>query len=190
MPTYSDTNMTPLGLDLPDAVLVDADGGEHQLHELAGDGPVLLAFLANHCPYVKHIENVFGAVTGELAGQGLSVVGVASNDVDDYPEDGFGGMAEQAARAGWSFPYLLDPGQALALKIGAVCTPDLFLFDGDRKLVYRGAFDGSSPKNGVELTGEDLRAAADAVLSGGEVPADQRPAMGCGIKWSEGNAPE
>ncbi len=187
MPTVSD--VTPLGTPLPDATLIDSDGGEHRLHDLTGAGPVLVAFLANHCPYVVHIERTFGEVTTELAEQGLMVVGVSSNDTSSYPQDGPDGMLAQAARAGWRFPYLRDPDQALARAIGAVCTPDLFLFDREQRLAYRGAFDGSTPGNDVPLTGADLRAAATAVLSGRPVPEEQRPAMGCGIKWSQGHAP-
>lgn len=187
MPTVSDP--TPLGTALPDATLVDAEGGEHELHELAGTGPVLVAFLANHCPYVVHIERVFGEVTAELIEQGLTVIGVSSNDPSTHPQDGPDGMRAQAERAGWTFPYLRDPDQRLARAIGAVCTPDLFLFDAQRRLAYRGAFDGSTPGNGVELTGADLRAAATAVLAGGPAPTEQRPAMGCGIKWAPGSGP-
>jgi peroxiredoxin len=187
MPTVSDA--TPLGTPLPDATLIDSDGVQHQLHDLAGTGPVLVAFLANHCPYVVHIERTFGEVTMELISQGLQVIGVSSNDSSTHPQDGPDGMLAQAERAGWRFPYLRDADQGLARAIGAVCTPDLFLFDGQQRLVYRGAFDGSTPGNDVPLTGADLRAAATAVLAGTPVPEDQRPAMGCGIKWAQGHAP-
>jgi len=187
MPTVSDP--TPLGTALPEATLVDDGGGRHQLRELAGSGPVLVAFLANHCPYVVHIERAFGEVTAELIEQGLTVIGVSSNDTTTHPQDGPEGMRAQAERAGWTFPYLRDPDQGLAREIGAVCTPDLFLFDGQQRLAYRGAFDGSTPGNGVELTGADLRAAATAVLADRPAPSDQRPAMGCGIKWTRGSEP-
>lgn len=187
MPTVSDT--TPLGTPLPDVTLTDVRGEEHRLHDLAGTGSVLVAFLANHCPYVVHIERVFGEVTAALAEQGLRVIGVSSNDPTTHPQDGPDGMLAQAERAGWTFPYLRDPDQHLARTIGAVCTPDLFLFDGQQRLAYRGAFDGSTPGNGVALTGQDLRAAATAILAGDPPPSDQRPAMGCGIKWSRGHAP-
>ncbi|TVR24744.1 MAG: thioredoxin family protein [Nitriliruptor sp.] len=187
MATTSDA--TPLGSPFPDGRLFDADGAALDIDDLAGDGPVLLAFLSNHCPYVRHIEQAFGEVTAELAERGITVIGISSNDATSHPQDGPEGMAAQTERAGWPFPYLRDPDQALARAAGAVCTPDLFLYDGDRRLVYRGAFDGSTPGNDVPLTGEDLRAAADAVLEGRPAPEDQRPAMGCGIKWSPGNEP-
>lgn len=187
MPTVSDA--TPLGTPLPDGVLLDADGTPHDLNELAGDGPVLVAFLANHCPYVVHIEHAFGDVTRELTARGLTVIGVSSNDTTTHPQDGPGGMAQQAERADWRFPYLQDPDQSVARACGAVCTPDLFLFDAAHRLAYRGAFDGSTPGNGVPLTGEDLCVAATEVMEGRPAPADQRPAMGCGIKWREGAAP-
>ncbi|MFO7779466.1 MAG: thioredoxin family protein [Nitriliruptoraceae bacterium] len=187
MPTVSDR--TPLGTPLPDVTLTDNDGVEHRLHDLAGTAPVLVAFLANHCPYVVHIESAFGEVTAELVEQGLQVIGVSSNDAATYPQDGPDGMRAQAERAAWRFPYLRDPDQSAARAIGAACTPELFLFDTRQHLAYRGAFDGSTPGNGVPLTGADLRAAATAVLAGAPVPGDQRPAMGCGIKWARGQAP-
>ena len=187
MPTVSDA--TPLGTPLPDATLIDGDDVRHRLHDLAGAGPVLVAFLANHCPYVVHIERAFGEVTAELTEQGLQVIGVSSNDTSSHPQDGPAGMLAQVERAGWGFPYLRDPDQSLARAIGAVCTPDLFLFDAQRQLCYRGAFDGSTPGNGIPLTGTDLRAAARAVLAGAPPPEEQRPAMGCGIKWTQGQAP-
>jgi len=183
------SDVTPLGSSLPDGSLVDTDGTTRDIGDLVGDGPVLLAFLSNHCPYVRHIERAFGQVTAELAERGITVLGISSNDATSHPQDGPEGMAAQAKRAGWTFPYLRDPGQALARAAGAVCTPDLFLYDGDRRLVYRGAFDGSTPGNGVPLTGEDLQAAAEAVSEGRPAPEEQRPAMGCGIKWSPGSEP-
>jgi peroxiredoxin len=180
---------TPLGARLPDATLPDADGIPRSLHTLAAGSPLLLAFVCNHCPYVQHIERAFGAVAAEYASRGLVTVGVVSNDVVNYPDDGVEGMRSQATRAGWNFPYLVDADQSLALTVGAVCTPDFFLYDADGRLCYRGAFDESSPGNGRPVNGADLRAAFEAVVTGAPVPAQQRPAMGCGIKWLEGNAP-
>ena len=180
---------TPLGSSLPDGSLVDADGTSHDLSDLVGEGPVLLAFLSNHCPYVRHIEEAFGRAAAELIARGITVIGISSNDATSHPQDGPDGMAAQVERAGWTFPYLRDPDQTLARAAGAVCTPDLFLYDRDQQLAYRGAFDGSTPGNDVPLTGEDLRAAADAVLAGSPAPDEQRPAVGCGIKWSPGNEP-
>ena len=187
MATTSD--VTPLGSPLPGGHLAAADGATHDLDDLTDDGPVLLAFLSNHCPYVRHIEEAFGRAAAELIARGITVLGISSNDATSHPQDGHDGMAAQVERAGWSFPYLRDPDQVLARAVGAVCTPDLFLYDRDRRLAYRGAFDGSTPGNGVPLTGGDLRAAADAVLAGRPAPAEQRPAVGCGIKWRPGNEP-
>lgn len=181
---------TRLGTPLPEGTLTTPDGRSLSLSELAGDGPLLVAFLANHCPYVQHIEATFGAVTAELAQQGLRVIGVSSNDADSHPQDGPEGMAEQAERAGFTFPYLRDADQSVARAFGAACTPDLFLFDRTHRLAYRGAFDGATPGNDVAVTGDELRAAATAVLRGEAAPTEQRPAMGCGIKWSPGNAPQ
>ena len=180
---------TPLGRALPDATLTDPAGTATPVHELAGDGPVLVAFLANHCPYVQHIEARFGQVATELAARGLTVIGVSSNDAASHPQDGFAGMEEQARRAGFTFAYLRDEDQSFARAVGAACTPDLFLFDRDHRLAYRGAFDAATPGNDVPVSGDELQAAADAVLAGEPAPAEQRPAMGCSIKWSAGNAP-
>jgi len=181
---------TLFGNHLPDAELVDAAGGVHRLHTLLGDGPTLLAFVCNHCPYVQHIEVALGEVATEYRARGLTTIAVVSNDPIGYPQDGPDGMREQSARSGWDFPYLRDLEHALAFAVGAVCTPDLFLYDGERRLFHRGAFDASSPRNGEPLTGADLRAALDAVLSGEPVPDDLTPSLGCGIKWAEGFAPE
>jgi len=187
MPVISDAS--PLGAPLPDVSLPDAEGVSHALHALAAGRPLLLAFVCNHCPYVQHIEQPFGALAAEYAARGVVTVGVVSNDVVNYPDDDVDGMREQMARAGWDFPYLIDADQSLASTVGAVCTPDLFLYDAHASLFYRGAFDASSPGNGLPLTGADLRAALEAVVTGSPAPAHQQPAMGCGIKWLEGNAP-
>ena len=178
------------GAPLPDVILEDADGGEHRLHDLLGDGPTLLAVVCNHCPYVQHIERPFGALVADLRSRGLTTIAVVSNDLSTHPEDGPDGMRAQAERAGWDFPYLRDPEHTLALAIGAVCTPDLFVYDADRRLVHRGAFDASTPRNGVPLTGDDLRRALEAVLAGAAVPEGLAPPLGCSIKWTDGLGPE
>jgi len=180
---------SPLGQPLPDVELEAVGGARVRLSSLLGDGPLLLAFMANHCPYVQHIERAFGEVADEYRSRGLTVIAVASNDVAAYPEDGPDGMREQAERAGWSFPSMRDPDHALALAVGAVCTPDLFVYDAERRLVHRGAFDASSPRNGLTLTGADLRAALEAVHDGRPVPAGLTPSLGCGIKWRPGSEP-
>ena len=187
MPTIA--GPTPMGTPLPDMALADADGVEHGLHALAAGRPMLVAFVCNHCPYVKHVETELGRIAADLTDRGMAVVGIMSNDLNSHPEDGPDGMRDQAERAGWTFPYLLDPGQRLALALGAACTPDLFVFDAEGLLVHRGAFDGSTPGNGEPLDGAALRAATDAVLAGAPVPGDLPPSLGCGIKWSPGNEP-
>lgn len=180
---------TPMGTALQDAVLDDADGAERRLFDLIGDGPTLIAFMCNHCPAVQHIERTFGEIADEYRARGVSVVAVVSNDPVGYPQDGPEGMREQMARAGWTFPYLRDREHAFAHALGAVCTPDLFVYDAQRRLAHRGAFDASSPRNGEPLTGKDLRSALDAVLTDAPVPEGLTPSLGCGIKWAEGAEP-
>jgi len=181
--------MVPLGTPAPDFVLPGIDGTEVKLADLSGH-PVLVAFLCNHCPYVRHIESGFGQFAAEYAQRGLPIVGVASNDTDAYPEDGVAGLTEQARRAGFTFPYLLDAEQEVALAYRAACTPDLFLYDPAHRLAYRGAFDGSRPGNSVPVTGDLLRAAADLVLRGEPVPEPHAPSSGCGLKWRPGKEPD
>lgn len=180
---------TPYGAAIPDVVLDDVDGVAHRLHDLLGSGPTLLAIVCDHCPYVRHIERLLGEVAEEYRGRGLTTIAIVSNDPVTYPEDGPEGMRAQVERAGWRFPYLQDRAHGLALAVGAVCTPDLFLYDADRRLVHRGALDGSTPRNGEPLTGHDLRTALDAVLDGRPVPGDLAPSLGCSIKWAEGPGP-
>lgn len=187
MPIVSEVRR--LGAPLPDVTLPDADGRPHRLHDLAAGRPLLLAFMCNHCPYVRHLEAAFGAAARELVARGVAVVAVVSNDLDAHPEDDVAGMREQASRAGWDLPYLVDRDQTLALALGAACTPDLFLFDASGLLAHRGAFDGSTPGNGLLVTGDAVRRAVDAVLAGAPVPDDLPPALGCGIKWLPGNQP-
>jgi peroxiredoxin len=184
-----ETPSTPLGSPLVEARLLDLDGEPHDLATYRDGAPLLVAFLCNHCPYVRHIEQVFGDVTRDLMEQGLQVVGVCSNDVENYPDDASEHLAEQKRRAGWDFPYLIDEDQTFALRSGAVCTPDLFLYDGDGKLAYRGAFDAATPGNDEPVNGADLLAAAQAVLRGDPASSEQRPALGCGIKWKPGSDP-
>ncbi len=180
---------TLLGSGLPDAVLDDADGEEHRLYDLLGEGPTVIAFVCDHCPYVQHIERAFAQMADEYRAHGVGVIAVVSNDPVGYPQDGPDGMREQAERAGWDFPYLRDRDHALALALGAVCTPDLFVYDAGRRLAHRGAFDASTPRNGEVLDGVDLRCALDAVLDSRPVPEGLTPSLGCGIKWAEGAGP-
>ncbi len=159
------------------------------LSDFAGK-PLLVAFICNHCPYVLHIIDEFAAFAREYGEKGLQVVAINANDVANYPDDSPEKMVEMAKAKQFSFPYLFDESQETAKAYRAACTPDFFLFDADGKLVYRGQFDGARPKNDVPVTGEDMRAAADAVLAGQTPDEDQKPSLGCNIKWKPGNEPE
>ncbi|HZC27573.1 MAG TPA: thioredoxin family protein [Actinopolymorphaceae bacterium] len=178
----------PLGTPAPDFRLSSVGGQTVALDDLTGPA-LLVAFMCNHCPYVRHIETAFGRLVESYASARLATVAISSNDVDAYPDDRPESLQAQADRAGWSFPYLVDDGQQVALAYGAACTPDLFLFDDNRHLAYHGAFDPSTPGNGLPVTGELLRDALELVLSGKPVPEPHRPAMGCSLKWKPGNEP-
>jgi thiol-disulfide isomerase/thioredoxin len=151
---------------------------------------LLVAFICNHCPYVKHIRTGLAEFARQYQAKGLAIVGINSNDVDEYPEDGPEQMATEAQAAGYTFPYLYDATQAVAKAYRAACTPDFFLFDGNQRLVYRGQFDESRPGNNAPVTGRDLQAACDAALAGKPLPQTQKPSAGCNIKWKSGNEPE
>ncbi|MBW3534845.1 MAG: thioredoxin family protein [Gemmatimonadetes bacterium] len=151
---------------------------------------VLVTFLCNHCPFVKHVQEGLAAFAREYQEKGLAVVGISSNDAAAYPQDRPEAMKEEAERAGYTFPYLYDESQEVAKAYRAACTPDFFLFDRDLRLAYRGQMDASRPGNDVPVTGEDLRRAADAVLAGRSPSEDQTPSVGCNIKWKPGNAPQ
>lgn len=147
-------------------------------------GPALVVtFICNHCPYVKHVADGLAALGRDLAEQGVAMVGISSNDVATYPQDGPDHMVAEARAHGWTFPYLYDETQDVARAFSAACTPDTFVFDGERRLVYRGQLDDSRPGNGRPVTAADVRAAVDAVLAGRPVNPEQRPSIGCGIKW-------
>jgi peroxiredoxin len=184
------STMLDLGTTLPPFSLPDFNGRAVSDADFKGSNALLVAFICKHCPFVRHIRQEFSRFAKEYQAKGLGIVAIASNDTKEFPEDGPEGMKEEAAEAGYTFPYLFDEKQKVAQAFRAACTPDLFLFDGSRRLVYRGQFDGSRPKNDVPVNGADLRAAADAVLAGKPAPAVQKPSIGCNIKWSPGNAPE
>lgn len=177
-----------LGTPAPDFDLPAVGGGRVRLAELTGS-PLLVAFLCNHCPYVKHIESQLARFAAEYRDRGLVTVGICSNDTDAYPDDDEAGLAAQVERSGITFPYLVDATQQVALAYRAACTPDLFLFTADHELAYRGAFDTSRPRSTTPVTGELLRAAVDAVLRGEPVPGPHEPSLGCGLKWKPGNDP-
>lgn len=174
--------MVALGSPLPAFRLPDVTGADVSSESFAGR-PLLVAFVCNHCPYVKHVER--GLAQTLSRHPGLSVVGICSNDAAAYPDDAPDRLAEQAARAGWGFPYLVDGSQEIGRAFGAACTPDFFLYDADGRLAYRGAMDFSTPGNGRPVTGELLDAAIRLVLAGRPVPEPHRPSMGCSIKWRD-----
>lgn len=185
------STMLPLGTPLPLALLLQqltpVSGAVLDAAALA-DRPVLLLFLCPHCPFVRHIEAELGCLQRDY-GARIALIGVNSNSEDTHPQDGPAGMREQAARQGWSFPYLQDREQEVARALQAACTPDPFLFDADHRLVHRGQLDGSRPGNAVPVDGRDLRAAIEAVLAGRQPVAEQSPSIGCNIKWHPGREP-
>ena len=184
------TMMLPLGTGAPGFRLPDPSGRTWSLADFEGAPALLVAFICNHCPFVKHVRDCFATLAKEYQGRGVAVVGISSNDFVAYPDDSPEAMAEEIRAAGYTFPYLVDESQQVAKDYGAACTPDFFLFDGARRLVYCGQMDDSRPGNDVPVTGEDLRSALDAVLEGRPVPSEQRPSLGCNIKWKPGNEPE
>jgi len=184
------STMLPLGTKAPHFTLSDVVSGQQvTLGDFDGSKGLLVMFICNHCPYVQHVRDELARFGTDYQDDDLGIVAISANDVDQYPDDGPDAMRKEALRSGYTFPYLFDADQTVASAYTAMCTPDFFLFDADRKLVYRGRFDDSRPNSGTAVTGADLRAAADAVLSGQPVSADQWPSMGCSIKWKRGNVP-
>jgi peroxiredoxin len=184
------STMLPLGTPAPDFRLPDTNGKIVTLDDFRDAPALLVVFLCNHCPYVVHIRHQLAILTRDYQDQGVGVVGINSNDAANYPEDSPEMMVREKAEVGYTFPYLYDESQEVARKYKAACTPDFYVFDKERKLAYRGQLDGSRPGNAIAITGKDLRAALDAVLSGRPVADDQRPSIGCNIKWKRGNAPD
>jgi thiol-disulfide isomerase/thioredoxin len=183
------STMLDLETRAPAFRLPDFDGRMHAIEDFAGSPALLIVFTCEHCPFVRHIRPVFAEFAREYAVKGLATVAINSNDLVAYPQDGPDAMRQESVAFGYVFPYLIDATQDVAKDYQAACTPDFFLFDAGRRLVYRGQFDGSRPGNGVPVTGADLRAAVDALLAGRPVPPEQRPSLGCNIKWKAGNAP-
>ena len=182
------STMLPLGTVAPKFELPDPSGKIFSSSDFAGAPALLVVFMCNHCPYVKHVQAKFTELAKEYQAKGAAIVGINSNDAENYPDDRPEKMAEEIRSAGYTFPYLYDESQSVAKAYRAACTPDFFLFDRDQRLVYRGQFDDSRPKNGLPVTGTDLRAALDAVLAGRAVPDVQKPSVGCGIKWKPQSA--
>ena len=182
---YTESNMLPLGTKAPEFALPDTVSGKMlHLSDLATGKATVVMFLCNHCPYVLYVNPEIVRVVADYQSKGVSFVGISSNDAQAYPEDAPDKMKTHAASAGYTFPYLYDESQEVARAYDAACTPDFYVFDKDLKLAYRGQLDGSRPKrNPISPTGEDLRAALDAVLAGKPAPEIQRPSGGCNIKW-------
>jgi len=181
--------MLELGTTAPDFSLKTGDGKAFSLADQQIDKGLLVIFMCNHCPYVIHIRQKLVACIADYQRQGFAVVAVNSNDFEEYPADSPDKMVDDANTYNYTFPYLVDEKQDVAKAYKAACTPDLFLFDAHKKLVYRGQFDGARPGNNVPVTGQDLTAAVENLLAGRSISPVQRPSMGCNIKWKEGNAP-
>ena len=184
------STMLPLGTVAPDFQLPDTNGKTVSLADFKNAPALLVLFICNHCPYVVHIRSGLAQLGRDYLLKGVAMVGISTNDVDNYPADSPARMKEEAKSAGYPFPYLYDESQSVAKAYHAACTPDIYLFDRQQKLVYRGQFDDSRPGNGIPVTGKDLRSAIDAVLAGKPIPPTQKPSMGCNIKWKLGNEPE
>ena len=182
--------MLPLGTRAPEFALPDTDGNVVSLRDFAGASATLIIFLCNHCPFVKHVRAELAQIGRDYQPRGVAIVAISSNDVVQYPADSPEAMAVEKSEAGYTFPYLYDESQEVARAYEAACTPDFFLFDRNNALVYRGQLDDSRPSNGIPVTGRDLRAALDAVLSGEAVSAEQKPSIGCNIKWKPEAGPE
>ena len=183
------STMLPLGTSAPDFSLPNVDGRTVSLKDFNGSKGLVVAFICNHCPFVVHIRPEFAKFAREYQAKGIAVVGISSNDAVVFPADGPDKMKAEVESAGYTFPYLFDESQSVAKAYRAACTPDLFLFDGAKRLVYRGQFDESRPTNGVPVTGALLRAACDDALAGRTIDEGQRPSIGCNIKWRPGNEP-
>ena len=184
MMARTESTMLALGTEAPDFRLPDVTSGKAVgLDDFRGTKALLVMFICRHCPFVKHLEKGLAQLGQDYAGKGVGIVAISSNDAENYPDDAPESLAEQARELGFNFPYLYDESQEVARAYGAACTPDLFLFDDELNLVYRGQFDDSRPGNGVPVTGKDLRAALDALITSQPISPEQRPSLGCNIKW-------
>lgn len=181
-----ESKMIPLGTKAPEFELPDTISGNLvNLYKIKSDIATVVMFLCNHCPYVIHIREVLATVANEYQKKGITFAGVSSNDIEKYPEDNPERMKEFAAEAGYSFPYLYDESQSVARAYDAACTPEFYVFNKNMQLVYRGQFDSARPGNKIPVTGEDLRNVLDTLIAGGQVSEEQKPSMGCSIKWKQ-----
>jgi len=183
-----ESQMLPLGTLAPEFSLPDPDEQAHSLTD--GAGAYLVMFICNHCPFVVHVRDELARIGKDYGPRGVSIVAINSNDIDSHPTDGPAHMKVEAESTGYTFPYVFDEDQSVAKAYRAACTPDFFVFDAARRLVYRGQLDDSRPSNGLPVSGQDLRAALDATLDARPPPAIQKPSIGCNIKWRPGNAPD
>jgi peroxiredoxin len=184
------STMKKIGTPASDFMLMNVDGRLVGLHDFDDKPALLIIFMCNHCPFVKHVADGLTQLAGDYMPCGVAIVGINSNDATAYPQDSPEQMVHEAEQRGYPFPYLYDETQEVAKAYGAACTPDFFLYDKSRKLVYRGQLDASRPGNNIPVTGIDLRAALDAVLAGKSPPEKQIPSIGCNIKWKAGNEPQ
>jgi peroxiredoxin len=184
------STMLPLGTKAPEFRLPDTSGKMVSLADFKGAPALVVMFICNHCPYVKHLRAGLAQLGRDYLPRSVAIVGINANDVANYPADSPARMAEEAKAAGYGFPYLYDEAQAVAKAYRAACTPDIYLFDREQRLAYRGQFDDSRPGNNLPVTGKDLRAALEAVLAGKPVSSTQKPSIGCNIKWKPGNEPD
>lgn len=183
------STMLPLGTTAPDFALINVDGRTVSLADFQGKPALLVMFICNHCPFVKHVAQELALLGNEYQQRGVGIVAINSNDVSKHPGDSPEQMVRECEERGYHFPYLYDETQEVALAYRAACTPDFFLFDQNQRLVYRGQLDSSRPTNGIPVTGEDLRKAIDAVLAHKPVPEPQKASIGCNIKWRAGAEP-
>ena len=184
------SNMPDLGLPAPNFCLPDPSGKLYSLNDFKDAQALLVVFMCNHCPFVMHLREALSAFAVEYQPKGLAIVAINANDITSHPQDSPDMMEQEIRRVGYTFPYLYDESQQTAMAYQAACTPDFFLYDADRKLVYRGQFDDSRPGNDIPVTGKDLRAATDALLEGRAIASEQKPSLGCNIKWRPGNEPQ
>ena len=186
----TESQMLTLGTTAPLFTLPDPDGGQHSLDDSKSADAFVVMFICNHCPFVKHVASELARIGDDYASRNVAIYAINSNDAKKYPGDNADAMRQESKNRRYPFPYLIDEDQTVAKQYQAACTPDIYLFDGDKKLVYRGQLDSSRPSNSDPVTGSDLRAALEAVLTGTAVSANQIPSIGCSIKWKPGNEPE
>jgi len=184
------STMLSLGTQAPDFALINIDGKTVSLSDFRGKKALVVIFMCNHCPYVKHVAAELTHVSNDYMPKGIGFVGISSNDIVAHPDDSPEMMKAEAAKQGYAFPYLFDADQSVAVAYKAACTPDIFVFDSSHRLVYRGQLDDSRPKTDKPLTGKDLRSALDSLLAGEPVSSEQRASIGCNIKWKNGGEPE